>query len=507
MYQGLGEMEDAASRRRQFDHRKTILEFGIGSLGHMRAIQHRCPAIAGIHVTQIGDVVQKAEVVQGGILVVRMDGPFRPQAPMPTPALRVPQRTRLRETIGVRRRDHRMATFMMQVGAHQLTIGLQQGRIPDPFEKDRITADMGIDMTNGAIRLRMGLGQKVSCLAFKRLAKGAGLARGENIFLHHPAMAFEMEELITGQHGVFPNGRRPELRKAGDEPMKVFPFILARTCEIGADQSHGNRTFPMLQILSVVRSRRHYPLASPVMQWCTHQTQVLALHLVGKGKFIVGGEELIMQAPLLAVVAKGERNGNGLTGANDAWWCNFQGQALSLVPGGKAVKLSLGEFSLSLSHVRRLDHADAAHCSTLFQNLQTHALRPGLHEALKASTILCELLSYFVAPLDPRPTRDPVDNYRMLITQRLDSAVSLEDLATQAGGHPDALGAIFRKRYGMTPVAFRLRLRLQVAGKLLLGNRVTIAEAAQAAGFTDPSYFTRVFKRTHGLSPRDWSRR
>ena len=263
----------------------------------------------------------------------------------------------------------------------------------------------------------------------------------------------------------------------------------------------------MLKLLSVVRSRRRYPSAATTMQWCTHQTHVLALHLVGDGRFVIGGEQLLMQPPLLAVVAMGERNGNGLTGANDAWWCNFQGQALDTVPGGKSVKISLGEYSQSVSHVRHIDHEVATHCSTLFQSLQSHAARPGLHDAMKASTFLCELLALFVAPLAQSPTRDPVDAYRLLITQRLDSEVSLPDLAKQAGGHPDALGAIFRQRYGMTPVAYRLRLRLQLAAKHLLGNRVTIAEAAQAAGFTDPSYFTRVFKRAHGLSPRDWARR
>ena len=76
----------------------------------------------------------------------------------------------------------------------------------------------------------------------------------------------------------------------------------------------------MLNLLSVVRSRREFPLAAPTMQWCTHRTQVLAPHLIGDGRFIIGGEELRMQPPLLAVVAMGELNGNGLTGANDAWW-------------------------------------------------------------------------------------------------------------------------------------------------------------------------------------------
>lgn len=263
----------------------------------------------------------------------------------------------------------------------------------------------------------------------------------------------------------------------------------------------------MLEILSVVRSRRHYPTTPRSTEWCTHHAQVISLHLVGDGRFIIGGEELLMRPPLLAVVAAGERNGNCLMGASDAWWCKFNGQALFQIPGGKAVTVSLGTFSICSSHIRRIDHGVATQCATLFQDLRHHASRPGLYDSIKASAILSELLAQYIAPTQQKRSRDPVDNYRVLIAERLDSDVSLPDLATQAGGHPDALGASFRRRYGLTPVAYRLRLRLQLAGKMLLGNRVTVAEAAKAAGFSDPAYFARAFKRSHGLTPRDWAHR
>jgi len=263
----------------------------------------------------------------------------------------------------------------------------------------------------------------------------------------------------------------------------------------------------MLELLSVVRSRRQYPSTSSSLLWCTHHTQVIALHLVGGGHSIIGGEAFPMQPPFLAVIAAGERNGNGITGANDAWWCNFRGQALTAVPGGKSVQLSLGDYSQSSSHVRCIDHAVAGQGVTLFRSLQNHAGQSGLHDAVKSSAILSELLALFIASPKHRSKRDPVESYRLLIAQRLDSAVSLSDLAQQAGGHPDALGSTFVRRYGLTPVAYRLRLRLQLAGKILLGNRVSVAQAATAAGFSDPAYFARVFKRAHGLSPRDWAQR
>jgi AraC family transcriptional regulator, positive regulator of tynA and feaB len=38
-------------------------------------------------------------------------------------------------------------------------------------------------------------------------------------------------------------------------------------------------------------------------------------------------------------------------------------------------------------------------------------------------------------------------------------------------------------------------------------RKMTIAEIAFAAGFNDISYFNRLFKRCHGLSPRDFRNR
>lgn len=48
---------------------------------------------------------------------------------------------------------------------------------------------------------------------------------------------------------------------------------------------------------------------------------------------------------------------------------------------------------------------------------------------------------------------------------------------------------------------------MQEARKLLLQNKLTIAEIANRLGWENPFFFSRVFKRETGHSPREFRRR
>lgn len=63
----------------------------------------------------------------------------------------------------------------------------------------------------------------------------------------------------------------------------------------------------------------------------------------------------------------------------------------------------------------------------------------------------------------------------------------------------------FSKTYGMTFQEFLLRYRVRRACQHLLSPaRQQISEIAYSVGFSDPSYFSRVFKRYIGISPSDF---
>ncbi|MBQ2718735.1 MAG: PocR ligand-binding domain-containing protein [Clostridia bacterium] len=60
--------------------------------------------------------------------------------------------------------------------------------------------------------------------------------------------------------------------------------------------------------------------------------------------------------------------------------------------------------------------------------------------------------------------------------------------------------ASYKKRYGETVTESLSRIRLEAARALLAGG-TSVTEAAAACGFTDPSYFSKCFRRAYGYSP------
>ncbi len=72
-----------------------------------------------------------------------------------------------------------------------------------------------------------------------------------------------------------------------------------------------------------------------------------------------------------------------------------------------------------------------------------------------------------------------------------------------SGAHAETL---FKKAFGVTPVAYRNKLRLRRAREILVSSKMNVSETAFAVGFKDPLYFSRVFYRAFGVRPSNMIR-
>lgn len=72
----------------------------------------------------------------------------------------------------------------------------------------------------------------------------------------------------------------------------------------------------------------------------------------------------------------------------------------------------------------------------------------------------------------------------------------------------DHLRVIFKKKYGSTPIQYLIRLRLSFACNMfeVYGEKIKINEVAYASGYNDELYFSRVFKKNVGKTPKEYQR-
>lgn len=83
--------------------------------------------------------------------------------------------------------------------------------------------------------------------------------------------------------------------------------------------------------------------------------------------------------------------------------------------------------------------------------------------------------------------------------------VSLSDLARALGVSSGHLSRTFRKVMGTTLERYTMQKQVERGARLLLDPTSRVSEVAEKCGFSNPSYFARVFRKIVGCSPTGFS--
>lgn len=106
----------------------------------------------------------------------------------------------------------------------------------------------------------------------------------------------------------------------------------------------------------------------------------------------------------------------------------------------------------------------------------------------------------------PGPQALLVARFRERIEERYRGHDEVEDYARALAVSPKQLWAACRRVAGAPPARLIQDRLLLEAKRLLLYTNVSVAEAAYTLGFNDPAYFSRLFTKETGRSPRDFRR-
>lgn len=82
--------------------------------------------------------------------------------------------------------------------------------------------------------------------------------------------------------------------------------------------------------------------------------------------------------------------------------------------------------------------------------------------------------------------------------------ISLSDLAEELAVSKNYLIQRFKAETGQTPVRYLTDIRMKRAAQLLSEQVLSIQEIASIVGVPDSNYFTKLFKKTYGVTPKQY---
>ena len=90
------------------------------------------------------------------------------------------------------------------------------------------------------------------------------------------------------------------------------------------------------------------------------------------------------------------------------------------------------------------------------------------------------------------------------ILENLEKEISPSNLAENLNVSLRQLQRQFKEETDATPTDFIRKIKLEEAAKLLVEGKQTIAEIAYSIGFSDPAYFSRIFKKHFNKTPTNF---
>jgi AraC family transcriptional regulator of arabinose operon len=221
----------------------------------------------------------------------------------------------------------------------------------------------------------------------------------------------------------------------------------------------------------------------------------------GHGHVIVDEKENHLQAGELLIIPR--HSSHTYWAADDApwsiYWMHFLGREsdyyLERIP--------------EPGHPVPVDNATRNEAIRLFRDcldtLESGYSLPTLIYAAQSARHILSLLLFRnpSLPVEPRAgqRQQQLGGTLEFMRERISEAVRLEEFANHAGLSVSHFSDLFREQTGQSPMAHFTQLKIRQACRLLDLTQKPVKVVAIETGYTDPYYFSRVFKKIMGISP------
>lgn len=126
-------------------------------------------------------------------------------------------------------------------------------------------------------------------------------------------------------------------------------------------------------------------------------------------------------------------------------------------------------------------------------------------DALK--NVLLRILSGMMQESRPEETStdaEIIERVRRYIDAHYGQDLSLESMATRFYISKYQISRLFKRIYDVNYQDYVLKARMEAAARFLRSTQMKLYEVSQRVGFEEPSYFSNVFKKYYGVSPREY---
>lgn len=91
-----------------------------------------------------------------------------------------------------------------------------------------------------------------------------------------------------------------------------------------------------------------------------------------------------------------------------------------------------------------------------------------------------------------------------IINANFSSKINLEEIAVQIHVNTSYLSYLFKHEMGLSFTDYINTLRINMAKNLLIKTNMSIIDISMQSGFSDQSYFTKVFKKIESFTPKEY---
>jgi len=152
-----------------------------------------------------------------------------------------------------------------------------------------------------------------------------------------------------------------------------------------------------------------------------------------------------------------------------------------------------------------------AHAMVAIMGMEEIAVRTFQYKAASYAFAARLITGGLLVPEPRQIVQGGLSRRRLLQVQKymdmhLGEKLRIEELASIAGLSPSHFARAFKMSTSLPPLRYLQERRMHSAHGLLVSGGMSIGDVAAAVGYSDPSHFAEVFRKTFGVNPRQRSR-